>query len=74
MQANLKKIKLEVGGDLLLLAMVRCVEFLNFIALTFFVVQAKSDGITSLQRFRNKSEPTWMFVSVRVFFVKKSTI
>ncbi|ERL86019.1 hypothetical protein D910_03433, partial [Dendroctonus ponderosae] len=34
MQANLKKIKLEVGGDMLLLAVVRCTRFLSLIALT----------------------------------------
>ncbi|XP_065172329.1 thioredoxin domain-containing protein 3-like [Atheta coriaria] len=45
MQGNLKKIKLESGGDFLHLGM------------------ARSNNVEALKRFRNKSEPTWMFIA-----------
>ncbi|KAK0082608.1 hypothetical protein PV325_010111 [Microctonus aethiopoides] len=44
MVSILKKIKMEIGGDLLSYATAKC------------------DNIGDLQRFRGKSEPTWMFI------------
>ncbi|XP_073997952.1 uncharacterized protein isoform X2 [Rhodnius prolixus] len=44
MMSNLKKVKLELGSDLLHLAM------------------ANSDKIAKLERFRGRSEPTWVFI------------
>ncbi|XP_043465008.1 uncharacterized protein LOC122500236 isoform X1 [Leptopilina heterotoma] len=44
MVSILKKIKMEIGGDTLNYAIVKC------------------DNIASLERFRGKSEPTWMII------------
>lgn len=64
MVGSLKKIKLELGGDNLQLAIVSHFRLFESIKLSFIShLQCKADTIEALKRFRYKSEPTWLFGS-----------
>lgn len=74
MIGSLKKIKLEQGGDDLQLAVVSiysthifcslCIPFFIIFIRKKKIIQVKCDNIDVFQRFRNRSEPTWLLASV----------
>ena len=78
MAGHLKEIKLQLGDDLLHCALVwRWLEdaavFLVSICFHVFplvcVPQAKADTIDQLEKFRGRSEPTWLFLAVSWYFL-----
>ena len=71
MQGLFRRVKNEIGDDLLRFATVRtsylipvCKSRPNFL----FHMQAKSDSIDALEAYRARSEPTFLMYSVSVFF------
>ena len=83
MASHLKEIKLQLGDDLLHCALVNLTLQVDKIKVLYLIVinfKAKSDNITQLEKFRCHSEPTFVFIAVKilmltsVFFLNKKIL